>query len=481
MEPVSEWRPRRVAWLLTHAALRSAEVPVLKSLGCEVWTQKAFPQTAAYRSCRGDTAWDHGLTLPADELDILNGFDFYSHPITDAIADILNSRFDLLVIDGFALKAREALTRFHGPVLMRAFGIAHPLSYSALFFRIHTPGLTEGIRKNFHRFHVGAFYKPVIPHELPILAERSFHLPITLPQEAWVREGTWTGGDPRIFFVCPSINSHPECRVIYDNFKSHFGDLPHVIAGRQPDPVDDPCVRGFMAANEYAENFRTAALMFYHSTEPRHLHYHPVEAMASGMPVVYMRGGLLEGFDTGNQSGACANFMEAREKAMRILAGDEDLVGMIRESQKSILDKWRPEVAREGWRAWFAKFRPGEDNLAVPLENKPCIPPDSTPNQSREYPYLDILENQYNSFARRAAERSQRKGLARWLAQYEWIWDPTRPKRMLDALGRYASAVFSEKSLFPGRLARTRRWRRSLGLAPDLSPTVKASSELKVR
>jgi hypothetical protein len=479
MDTESVWMPRRVAWLLTHAALRSAEVPVLRSLGCEVWTQKAFPDTAAYRSCRADTGWDSHLTLPADELALLNDFDFYTQPITDTIADILNRRFDLVVIDGFALKAREALTRFRGPVLMRAFGIAHPNSYTGVFFQHNLPGLAAAIRSNYSRFHFGAFYEPVIPHEVPLLANRGFHLPITLPSAAWAIEGTWTGGDPSVFFVCPSINSHPECRNIYDNFKAHFGDLPHVIAGRQPDPVDDPCVKGFMDAGEYAARFRTAALMFYHSTEPRHLHYHPVEAMASGMPVVYMRGGLLEQFDTGSQAGACATFAEAREKARRIMAGDTNLVARIRDSQRTVLARWRPEVARDGWKAWFSKFRAGKDNMAVPLDDRPCVPPVSTSEQSRQFPYLDPELNRFNAEPRLGGGNGVHGALSRWLALRGW--DSTRPRRMMQAVKRYALAVFGEGTLLPKRLERTRRWRRSLGLETSPAFTEEPENEMKAR
>src|SRR4051794_12639287 len=61
MDREPRWLPRRVAWLLTHAALRSAEVPVLRSLGCEVWTQKRFPEGMGYRSNSTDLSWDAGL------------------------------------------------------------------------------------------------------------------------------------------------------------------------------------------------------------------------------------------------------------------------------------------------------------------------------------------------------------------------------------------------------------------------------------
>lgn len=458
------WRPRRIAWLLTHAALRSAEVPVLRSLGCEVWTQKKFPETPEYRSCRGDVRWDIGSTIPQDELEILNNIDFYSDSITESVAKIMNKRFDLVVIDGFALKTREVLSKFSGLVLMRAFGIAHPQSYSGLFFKLHTPGLAQAIRSNYDRFHVGAFYEPVIPHEVPLLAKRSFHLPITLPESAWARQGSWTGGESNIFFVCPSINAHPDCRNIYENFKLHFGDFPHVIAGRQPEPVDDPCVRGFMDEAEYARMFRRAGMMFYHSTEPRHLHYHPLEAMATGMPVVYMRGGLLEQFDTGSQAGACATLGEAKEKAARILSGDAKLIATIQDSQETILRKWRPEVAREAWTEWFSRFRAGPGNRPIPIKSKPAIPPEPSAEIRIQYPYIDV-EPASASFSRMVFNcRKFCRDFGGKLAAYSWIWDPTRPARMFQAIGRYASAVMSERTILPERLKRTRKWRQSLGL-----------------
>ena len=167
------WLPVRIAWLLTHASLRSAEVPVLRSLGCEVWTQKAFPKLSGYRSCHADFRWDEHLTLPADELALLNGFDFYTTAITSEVAGILNNRFDLIAVDGNSpLKTREVLSHFKGPVLFRAFGMEDPNSYTQIHFCDPCPGLHEALDSAYGRFWFGAFYPEVIPNENEIFRRK---------------------------------------------------------------------------------------------------------------------------------------------------------------------------------------------------------------------------------------------------------------------------------------------------------------------
>ncbi|MCY2952436.1 MAG: hypothetical protein NTU53_10715 [Planctomycetota bacterium] len=107
----------------------------------------------------------------------------------------------------------------------------------------------------------------------------------------------WTGTAPRVLFVCPRITSHPYYYGrIYKNFKRDFGDLPYLIAGAQPKPVDDDHVVGLLDNVQYEALYRKSRGMYDHSREPRHLRYHPVEAMIYGMPVIHMKGGLLKAF-----------------------------------------------------------------------------------------------------------------------------------------------------------------------------------------
>lgn len=429
------WLPRRIAWLLTHGSLRSAEVPVLRSLGCEVWTQKAFPALSGYRSCHADFRWDAHVTLPSGELALLNSFDFYTTPITPEIAGILNEKFDLVAVDGNSpLKTREVLTHFQGPILFRAFGMEDPNSYTQVHFNNPCPGLHAALVKAYPRFWFGAFYPEVIPNEGEIFRRRAFHLPIPLPEGAWRNEDQWKGTETTILFVCPTIHESVACKAIYDDFKHHFGDLPHAIAGKQLSPVKDPHVTGFLDDASYTRLYHGARAMYYHSREPRHLHYHPVEAMATGMPVVYLRGGLLERYDLGSRAGACADEAEARTKLIRLLEGDTNLADAIRASQQTVVAQWRPEIARKAWADWLGLFAPTMDGRRPGLERWSAVPPVPSKAELRDHPFLDP-----NAFVP-----------SLFMAR---MWRSAR---------RYMSAAISQGTFLPKGIHRVERFRNAI-------------------
>jgi glycosyltransferase involved in cell wall biosynthesis len=150
--------------------------------------------------------------------------------------------------------------------------------------------------------------------------------------------------------VCPSIKTAPlYYGAIYKQFKTDFGEFPHIISGSQPIPVPDPNVTGFVTEDRMLRFYRELQVMYYHSREPRHIHYHPLEAIVHGMPVVYMRGGLMESFDKGNQAGACDTVAEARLKVKKVLRGDQEFIRAIQSSQNTIVETFRPENVRKQW------------------------------------------------------------------------------------------------------------------------------------
>jgi len=87
--------------------------------------------------------------------------------------------------------------------------------------------------------------------------------------------------------------------------------------------------------------------------EPRHLHYHPLEAIATGMPLVYMAGGLLEPLGGPDQPGMCRSYDEAREKIARLRDGDQALGEAMITRQQAILSHFEPERCAQAWRKNF--------------------------------------------------------------------------------------------------------------------------------
>ena len=100
--------------------------------------------------------------------------------------------------------------------------------------------------------------------------------------------------------------------------------------------------------------------MFYHSQEPRHLHYHPLEAMVAGQPVVFMSGGLLERLGGPQQTGMCTTYAEAREKIGRLLDGDVQLRSAILRDRVRIRDVFTDENCTKIWQENFVPIATGE-------------------------------------------------------------------------------------------------------------------------
>jgi glycosyltransferase involved in cell wall biosynthesis len=106
-------------------------------------------------------------------------------------------------------------------------------------------------------------------------------------------------------------------------------------------------------------------VMYYHSTEPNHVHYHPFEAVRAGMPLVFVAGGLLDRLGGIDLPGRSETPKEARKKIERILAGDRRLMDSIRQSQQRLLEPMKAENREQAWRAGFQQIL-GKLNDSVP-------------------------------------------------------------------------------------------------------------------
>ena len=112
-------------------------------------------------------------------------------------------------------------------------------------------------------------------------------------------------------------------------------------------------ILGYIDRVTYDELINTCSCMFYHSQEERHLHYHPLEAIVSGMPLVFMSGGLLEKCGGSDQPGLCRTYGEAREKIKRLQSGDQAFRQSIQKAQTKILELFDSEYCTEEWKKNF--------------------------------------------------------------------------------------------------------------------------------
>lgn len=381
-----------VMWLLNHSTLRAFELAELRRAGItEIFTPKTFPHDEGNLSATVDWALDETLSLAADELACLNRQDWYQ--CEDLAAwEVANRIFRVAFIGFFPRQIETVLSHFKGLIVIRVFGLAAGSTYSELMREHLSFANLRRLQENAGRVWFAMAYEHLAEVEEEFFRARSRWLPVGLADRKSTND--WEGSDPRLLFVCPRIGSSPYYRGIYEQFKGTFGDLPHAVAGAQPIAVDEPQVLGFLPAEQHHSNLRQMRAMYYHSTEPRHVHYHPFEAIQAGMPLIYLAGGLLDRNAPPHLPGRCRNLREARSKAERLLAGDRGLMKAIRDSQSVLLE---PMLARNCSGKW-------QENFAAMLDGNTRLDRDQTTSPERPIRIAVIVPVGYRGGSLRGAK-----------------------------------------------------------------------------
>ncbi|MBR0850300.1 glycosytransferase [Bradyrhizobium diazoefficiens] len=354
---MSEVKNCRVMWLLNHGAARKFEVPMLKSLGIrEIFLPKIIPPDYNFRSALIDFSEDASLTIPGEHLAILNATDWYGD-VPAEVWNLANQYFDFAFFIVHRLEAFNSITRgFKGAAIWRAYGLDSSMSYSKILDLTRNAGGWRNLRSMGNRFWFGHAYSHLHLIENPPLKDRSVFLPLGLNDQL-TNTPAWTGQRRQVFFVCPELGFNPYYKKVYEEFRTAFSGFDFVVGGPQPIAVRDERVLGYVPAEQYASNMQELRVMFYHSTEPNHVHFHPFEAVRAGMPLVFMAGGLLDRLGGAELPGRCTTIEEARKKIKRILDDDWELIDQIRSTQSRLLEAMRPEACRPIWERNFTKIQ----------------------------------------------------------------------------------------------------------------------------
>ncbi|MDX6572859.1 MAG: hypothetical protein QOC86_2015, partial [Gaiellales bacterium] len=272
---------RRLLWIVNHQTLMAAEVPILRSLGWEVFIPKLVPDDVSYRSAGVSSEWDASLTLPPTALDVLNLQNFYQHPWSPTLESIIDEHFDTLAttMSHYTMPLSEAARKFKGTVVARVFGREHPERYSEWPKSTRRPGVLSELAAIGERFVFGQSYENLAEIEDEPLRSRAHTITVPLPPALYARAGSWRGDGSHALFLCPAINDTGYYANVYRGIKRVFGDLPHRIFGKQFGEISDPAVLPFQSDDELIELYAAAPVFVYPSSEPRHLHYSPLEAM----------------------------------------------------------------------------------------------------------------------------------------------------------------------------------------------------------
>lgn len=345
----------KILWLLNHSTLRAYEMDQLTRIGLtKIFLPKSFPYDEGNLSASVDYSYDESLSIPKEKLKILNSQCWYEN-ISDEAWQIANQYFDIAIIGFFPEQIKSAVKSFKGAIVLRAFGLAKPCSYSQLLFDLLGHHWIEKIQKLKSRFWFGAGYEHLHQIESEWLAKRNCYLPVGLKNIS--QNKIWQGNDNRILFICPRIHTSPYFNAIYREFIKNFSDFDFTIGGAQPKKVNDPRVIGYVENEEYLRNMKSHKLMFYHSTEPNHIHYHPFEAIKTGMPLIFMAGGMLDLMGGRALWGRCKSIREAKDKITKIFNDNQNkLTQKIQTEQLTLLKRLAPEFCQPYFKKAFNKI-----------------------------------------------------------------------------------------------------------------------------
>ncbi len=344
---------------MNHSTLRKFEVPIIRSLGYEVYLPKSFPYDEGNLSASLDYSLDDALSIPKSDLEILNAENLYLGMSPEA-ARVANEHFEIAFCGFFPEQLAALIRNYKNVVVMRPFGLSNGVTYTNVVADSLGFFFLGELQKAKDRFWFGQAYDHLADVENGVFKQRAITLPLGLDDARVTNE--WAGTDAKVLFVCPRIETSPYFNWIYQNFRRKFGDLPYIVGGAQPIPVADPNVAGHLPRAEYDRMMRETRVMYYHSKEERHLHYHPLEAVRLGMPLVFMAGGMLDRLGGKKLPGRVKSEDQAHRMLSRILNGDQPLIDEIKASQGVLLHTMTRDYCEPIWREEFKRIEASIEN-----------------------------------------------------------------------------------------------------------------------
>ena len=339
----------RCLYICSHQTLIDFEVPILFQAGCEVYCVKSLQHIEAKHhtvEAKPDRLqhYDSMLTIPTECIQKLNTVHWYNNEAVDQdTLAILNKYFDFVVCtlltSGNLLK--QLSNEYKGKVCIRLFGREGTLTYEYFM-----PQFAEAVDK----FQFWISYPEILAFELAndtsISKHNNFIIALGVSQvffDEYV--DTWNPVQNKVSFVCSKVGMMGYYTNIFHEFEANFSHLIHadqvVLLGKN-NHISRSYLKDNLNNHDFYKQIQTCKAMYYHGKEPRHMHYHPLEAVVIGCPVIFHEESLLASF-LPDSPGKCSSMKEAREKIQLILDGDTNFIESVLESQKKCRELVHPK------------------------------------------------------------------------------------------------------------------------------------------
>ena len=345
----------RILYNINHLKLVSDEVPFLLSLGYEVYIPKHLPENTGEATSTGVIdRFDKSLSISAEAKSLLDTHNFYEEKSwgseSDKLAKVIDDNFCMVITAAYSTPIVAFLSGLSIPVGIRAFGHAGQMTYSAAF----PPEVKELILAHKDR---RCLFLSAYAHLAEV--EREFKemfifAPVVLGPEGPYFERVVTC--KAVLLQCSRVNVSPYYTEKANKFLADFrgSGLDVAMYGTELGKFNDTRNLGRLSTREISRLFSSYSAMYYDSVEPRHLHYHPLEAMYAQMPVVFLQQGMLARLMPDSPAKS-RDVGDAQWKLRRLVDGDADFEAEIVWHQNALLQTLKRSNNVHEWRAVFER------------------------------------------------------------------------------------------------------------------------------
>ena len=355
----------RMLCIVNHKIIYESEIKIFEKLGIETFTPNIIPSTDP--ELRSIELRQNFSSLAEGDLEILNSFNFWTDFWTEDIIRILNDYFDFVYValNSYCVPLNQSLLHFNKLIIGRAFGRESPYSYND-FFEMDPDLHLKTLIKSNSNFMFMPIYKSIEKIEPRYIKKKSYSIGLSIPNDWYLYKDTWKNLETdQVIFLCPSINESEYYSELYQKFLKYFGSLNYLIFGKNKN-TGDPRIATYMLRSELFALYQNSKVFIYLSSEERHLHYTPIECMLIGIPVVYLKGSLLDSivsqYSADFDFGKCSDVCEMQQKVDLILSGDS-IIDKIRCAQAQIAKNYAEDLLVKNWIDFFYSQKIFLDNV----------------------------------------------------------------------------------------------------------------------
>ena len=332
-----------ILYLLNHKTLTDFEVPIIIKQGFGVFIPKIYTGLSKGESIAFDSVYSYDNSLiNVNETDFkylcniefFNSKDIFNNT---TLFDIINFNFKAIFLTLLHVDSIKYISEnFKGQIYVRFFGLGGEHSY---YHILKDNNINVKQLKNVKYIFS---YKEILDFEKSkhnfFNNNNSFYVPLGLPDTIVEKYNNIhnINNINKFVFICSKINLCPYYTNIYNQFNNLFklNKDNFIILGKDNENIKDIDTRiiNNLPDNDYYKTISNCKAMYYHSKEPRHLHYHPLEAIIIGIPIIFHSENLLSTY-LYNSPGKCNSDKEVLEKFTRIINNDYNFINSIIEYQ----------------------------------------------------------------------------------------------------------------------------------------------------